>query len=389
MIIRFLHCLAIVLAALACPSVTAGAAITLTADDASRDAKVLVAALRALHPALDKYRSPAEVEAAFAHFQARAGQARSAEAMYLAATELAASIRCDHTWTNVLNQRGAIKARLLGAPDKLPIQMTLVEGRWLVLASAAPGITAGDELVSIDGIDGAGVVDRMMRYLRADGSSDGKRLRQLGNDRPEYSMMDIVWPLLSPPVAGVYRLGVRTGDGSLRSVKAKSLTLAQRREALQRMGIAPHSQAWRFQIEGRRAIMTLPTFSVYREGLDWRRFFALHFAEMREQHVEHLVIDILDNEGGDAAIGLELLSYLIDTPHTERDDQSVTTYERVPDGLARYLDTWDFGFFDRTGQVDAILDGPQIGRLRFRPKAATLHRVEPKPEGNPPIFRSR
>lgn len=139
-------------------------------------------------------------------------------------------------------------------------------------------------------------------------------------------------------------------------------------------------QAWRFQIEGRRAIMTLPTFSVYREGLDWRRFFALHFAEMRKQHVEHLVIDIRDNEGGDGAIGLELLSYLIDTPHTDREDQSVTTYERVPYGLARYLDTWDFGFFDRTGQVDPILDGPQAGRLRFRPKAATPRRVEPKPE---------
>ena len=77
---------------------------------------------------------------------ALARDARTAADMYLAATELAASVRCGHTWTNVLNQQGAIKQRLLEAPDKLPLTMTLVEGRWLVLASAAPGIAAGDEV---------------------------------------------------------------------------------------------------------------------------------------------------------------------------------------------------------------------------------------------------
>jgi len=316
MIIRFLCCLGIVLAAFACPGITASAADSFTADSftadsftadsAARDAKLLVAALRALHPALDKYQTPAEVEAAFARFQTRAGRARSPEAMFLAATELAASIRCGHTWTNVLNQQGPIKGRLLDASDKLPLHMTLVEGRWLVLASAVPGIAAGDELVSIDGIDSAGVVARMLPYLRADGGSDGKRLRQLGHDRPGYSMMDVVWPLLSPPVAGVYRLDVRTGDGPLRRVEARALSLAQRREALQRSGIAPGVEAWRFRIDGRRAIMTLPTFSFYRESFDWRHFFALHFAAMRERHVEQLVIDLRDNEGGDGAIGREV-----------------------------------------------------------------------------------
>ena len=87
----------------------AAAADTLTPEQARRDADILVKTLRALHPALDKYRTPAEVDAAFARFQARGGAARTPAAMYLAATELAASIRCGHTWTNVLNQQGAIK----------------------------------------------------------------------------------------------------------------------------------------------------------------------------------------------------------------------------------------------------------------------------------------
>ncbi len=217
------------------------AADTLTPEQARRDADILVKTLRALHPALDKYRTPAEVDAAFARFQAHAGDARTPAAMYLAATELAASIRCGHTWTNVLNQQGAIKTRLLDAADKLPLTMTLVEGRFLVLASATPAVRAGDEVLSIDGRGAAQVVAAMLPYLRADGSSDGKRLRQLGHDRPDYSMMDIVWPLLSPPAAGVYRLTIQR-HGAVRSVDAAATTLAARTASLKAQGVEPKGE---------------------------------------------------------------------------------------------------------------------------------------------------
>ncbi len=365
-------------AAFACCAQAAGAD-ALTADQARRDADILVKTLRALHPALDKYRSQAEVDASFERFRQRAGEARSAAAMYLAATELAAAVRCGHTWTNVLNQQGAIKERLLEAADKLPLTLTLVEGRWLVLASAAPGIAAGDELLSIDGRSGAQVVASMLPYLRADGSSDGKRLRQLGHDRADFSMIDIVWPLLAPPAAGVYRLELRRADGPARTVEAKAVTLAARAASLAPAS-AP-SEAWSLRIDGERAVMSLPTFSVYRSKFDWRRFFADSFDELKRRQVVHLVIDIRDNEGGDGAIGLELMSYLVKAPMTYVSDQSVTTYERVPYQFARYLDTWDFGFFDRTGMVDKIVEGPQSGRFSFRPSAAKTHAIVPRAAG--------
>lgn len=297
--------------------------------------------------------------------------------MYPAATELAAAIRCGHTWTNVLNQQGAIKQRLLEAADKLPLTMTLVEGRWLVLASAAPGIAAGDELLSIDGHTAAQVVASMLPYLRADGSGDGKRLRQLGNDRPHYSMMDVVWPLLAPPADGLYRLALRRGDGVAHTVDASAMTLAARAASLRAQGTRALSESWSLRIDGDRAVMTLPTFPLYRDKFDWRRFFADGFDELQRKRVTRLIIDIRDNEGGDA-IGLNLLSYLVRAPMTYFSDRSVTTYERAPYPLARYLETWDFSFFDRTGMVDKIVDGPQAGRFSFRPNAAKVHTVTPQ-----------
>jgi C-terminal processing protease CtpA/Prc len=350
----------------------------LTPEQARRDAGILVQALRALHPALDKYNSPAEVEANFQQFETRAQAARTTSELYLAATALAASIRCGHTWTNVLNQQGDIKQQLLDAPDKLPLTMTLVEGRWLVLASAAPGIAAGDEIVTIDGQTSAQVIARLMPYLRADGSSDGKRLRQLSHDRPDYSMMDIIWPLLAAPVDGRYRLAIRRGNGAVRVVDASAVTLAARKASLAAQGGTGISEAWSLRIEGQAAVMTLPTFSVYRNKFDWKQFFADSFAELKRRQVTRLVIDIRANEGGDGAIGLGLLGYLVKQPVNYVSDQSVTMYERVPYKLARFLDTWDYGFFDRTGMVDKISEGPQAGRYRFRPNASRQTLVTPQ-----------
>jgi len=357
---------------------SASAAATFTPDKAKTDAAILVQAMTTLHPALDKYRTQAEVKASLDRFQARAGAARTPGEMYLAATELAASVRCGHTWTNVMNQQGPARRQILEAADKLPLLFTLVEGRWLVLGSMVPGIAAGDEIVTIDGRTSAQVVSAMMPYLRADGSSDGKRLRQLGHDRNDYSMMDIVWPLLSPPAGGNYRLEVRDSKGSVRKITARAVTLAARDTALEAQAVPGKSDTWTFRFEGERAVMTLPTFTVQRSKFNWQRFFAESFDELKRKQVQNLVIDIRDNEGGDNAIALELLSYLVKAPASYVSDQSVTSYEKIPATLAGYLDTWDTGFYDRSGNVDRITEGPQAGRYRFRPKANKVSDITPR-----------
>ena len=347
------------------PAEAAAQAGTLTADQAAQDARILQRALKALHPALTKYRTQAQMDTAFAHFDSRAKAARTASEMYLAASELAASIRCGHTWTNVLNQEGAIKAALLDSANKLPLRITLVGGRWLVLSSADPAVASGDEILAIDGVAGKDVVARMLPYLRADGSSDGKRLRQLSHDRNDFNQMDIVWPLLSPPKDGEYSLQVRGARGLARNVRVKAMTLAQRDALLQAKGVKLPNEDWTLRIEGNVATLTLPTFSFNRSSFDWLAFITESFAKLEAAKVPNLVIDVRANEGGDGAIGGEVLSHLVKQPFDFLSTQSTSAYERVPYELARYLDTCDYSFFDRTGKVERITAGTAAGKYRY------------------------
>jgi hypothetical protein len=357
------------------------APVALSAEQSAQDVKILKRALLDMHPALTKYRSQIEIEAAFKRFEERGSAARNAGEMYLAATEMAAAIRCGHTWTNVLNQEGAARSILLESRDKLPFTMMLVANRWLVLASADAAVDAGDEVLSVNGIESADMVATLMPYLRADGSSDGKRLRQLNHDRSDFSQMDILWPLLSPPEGGRYALTVRRPSGRLDELSVEAVTLAEREAALAAKGIKPPSDAWQFVIDGDTALMTLPTFSFWNSDFDWVAFIDTAFAELDARKIPHLVIDIRSNEGGDGAIGGEILEHLIGKPLQFIADQSTSAYERAPYITAKYMDTWDYSFFDRTGQVEKISEGTAAGRYRFMPNSKGLQTI--KPSANP------
>ncbi len=341
--------------------------------------RVLVNALKSLHPALTKYRSPAEMEAAFARFEGRGQAARSAAEMYLAATELAAAVRCGHTWTNVLNQSGAARAALLEPPNKLPLLLRLVDGRWLVMASANPAVAAGDEVLAIDGVGAAQMVERLLPYLRADGRGDGKRLRQLSHDRDDYSQLDVLWPLLSPPQEGRYRLELRRASGARATVRLKAVSLRQRERALAARGLEPRSGAWSFRVDGPVATLTMPTWSFWNSTFDWAAFIDESFARLQREQVPYLVIDIRANEGGDGAIGNRVLSHLIREPLGYQRLQNVSSYERVPYALARYLDTWDYGFFDRTGDVERITEGTAAGKFRVKSRISAPGLITPAP----------
>ena len=354
----------------------------LTHEQAVRELNLLERAFTELHPGLYRYQTEADLKAAFARARAEVAEGADAATMYLLATRLAASVRCGHTFTNPLNQRHDIQAMLAALPA-LPFRVRLLQERLLVTASADPAVRANDEILSIDGRSIRGLIGELMPYLRADGSNDGKRLDEI-NTVDEGGALDSLLPLLHPPVDGRYMLRVRAADGVMRTASVAGLAVSEREARLAGAGTAAASSDWHFEIDGDVARLTLPTFSFWRSDFDWAGYLKQRFQTMDKQHVARLVIDLRQNEGGDSAIGQALLGYLIDAPYEVPPGRLQSAYERVPYDLARYLDTWDFSFFDRTGQVvrqDAHRWGPKEApapeqvlpsQPRFRGKVVAL-----------------
>jgi hypothetical protein len=341
------------------------------ADAARRDLRILKRAFTDLHPGLTRYTTPAQIDAEFAAAEAAVAQGSSRAQMYLLATRLAAAVHCGHTWTNRLNQSEAVQQAVFGRADKLPLTLRWAEGRALVTGSVTPDVAAGAELLAVDGRPVAAIAAALLPYLRADGvgpDTEATKTAQLDSG-VNGGAMDRLFPLLMPPTLrqreGRWRLSVRdTPAQPPREVEVAAVTQAARELALPAPG-----EAWTLKIEGDTAVLTLPTFGFWRSTFDPLAFLRQAFE--RIQDVPYLVIDQRRNEGGDDAIGRALLAYLLRAPYTQPAMHGESAYERVPYVLARWLDTWDFGFFDRTGQVTR---GP--GRNWLLP-ATPPRRIEP------------
>ena len=346
--IRFLLVVLLALYA-ALPPPARGAATPIPAEQALRDLRILKRGLTELHPGVYRYISPLQLDAEFERANATVANGTDRATMFLLASRIAATVRCGHTWTNPLNQSDALQQDLFTRADKLPLTLRLVAGRFLITGSTVDDLNAGDELVAIDGRAATAIVDALMPYLRADGSSDGKRLTQLDSGTSG-GVMDRLFPLLYPPADGRYRLQVRR-QGRMHMLDVEAINLASRTQRLTAAGNGEPSEDWSFDIHGDVAMLALPTFAFWRASFDWQAFLANSFDRLSERKVPYLVIDLRRNEGGDSAVGKGLLAYLLHKPYVQPRYRAESAYERVPYALARYLDTWNFDFFDRTGQV--------------------------------------
>jgi len=348
----------------------------LTAKQALRELRILERGLTELHPGLTRYQSREALAAQFEQARAEVADGATPAQMYPLVTRLSASMRCGHTWTNPLNQSEATQATLAQLPA-LPFQVRMIQRRMLVTASNDAAVAVHDEVLSVDDRSVEALIAALLPYLRADGSSDGKRLAQLTHNA-EGGALDRLLPLLYPPQAGRYRLRLRKADGQVREVAVAGQPVARRDAALTAAGLAPEDQRWRLDINGRVAVMTLPTFALWKDDFDWKGFFDESFAKLQRERVSRLILDVRQNEGGDAEIERTLVAHLIDAPYTLPTGHLRYAYERVPYELARFLDTWDFGFFDRTGKVQRRDDGhweprDPIAATRIVPRSPTFH----------------
>ncbi len=332
-------------------AITAAAQGSLTAEHAAQDVRILKSTLLALHPGLHKYQSPAQIDAAFARFEARGNAASEASEMYLAAAELTAAIRCGHTWASTYNMTPALRRTMVESANKLPFWLATVENRWLVIGSATDALKIGDEILNLNGISASEIITKMLPYQRADGSSDGKRVMQLQHGRNAMSMMDVMWPLLSAPKNGNYIVEIKR-SGVTASVQIAATTIALRDAAINASSNMPKNGAWVFKIADNVGILTLPTFSFWNSQFDWNKFLNESFAELALKKIPHLIIDIRANEGGNGDINEAILKHLLRAPFAPSVMQYFSAYERAPYQFMKHLDTWNYGFFDRTNQVE-------------------------------------
>jgi hypothetical protein len=210
--------------------------------------------------------------------------------------------------------------------------------------------------------------DALMRYARADGHNDAKRVALLevrGDDTIEF--FDVFQGLLFPPQGTAHRIAATLPDGRQITRTLPPMTLAGRRATMTNRTAARDGPVWDWAMGADGiALLTMPGWALFDSQWDWQRWLGDRLDSLAG--ARGLIIDIRDNEGG-LDCGNPVLARLVRRDLVPAHYEQRLRFRRTPAAIDRYLDTWDDsfrtlgvgapalpgGFYRRAGDADLTI----------------------------------
>jgi C-terminal processing protease CtpA/Prc len=175
------------------------------------------------------------------------------------------------------------------------------------------------ELISINGHLVTDIIGKLLSAFFSDGNNTTFKYIEMGRFFSAYYAN-----LFEAPDS--FSLMCRQGT-DLISMKVPSISRTvidayEKQQALQNPHKAPYSLEFHAD---KVALMTVSSFWMNREDIGFRKFLRKSFAEISDKEIQHLIIDLRDNEGGQDVRGARLLSYLMDRKFRYYDRLEATT----------------------------------------------------------------
>lgn len=205
---------------------------------------------------------------------------------------------------------------------RLPLSTYYDQGNLYILKNSSndDSIESGSILKSVNGESAIDLWEYFMRYQTRDGFN--RSLPE--NACAKYFSLHYAYTKGTP---ASYEIELINSQGAKRSLTIEGLPLPKIREnAVKRYGASPTSfwadknnPASSLTIEGEIATLTIRTFdakTARKRGQPFKRFLNESFAKIKAANVQHLILDLRDNGGGDPMPTVELFSHLYEKPFT-------------------------------------------------------------------------
>ena len=290
----------------------------LTPDQAGADIALMRRGLEMIHPGLYRYRSKAEIDAAFTRLETTASQPISDIQLWRAVAVMLAEIHCDHTKPEMSDTLDRYRNT---HPTHLPLRFDFIEGQMIVVSNdgqpdAPP---PGSEITAINGFPVPRLVRTLGQAVAYDGSTDEAIAAKLsadgdlmGDDFNEY------WPAfygfpdhwnLTFKAPGASRLTQATlAPASFKAWTGLAWPGGGYRDEFYK------AVTWR--VADKAAYLRLDTFVNYRNPVDATAFLGGFFKTLANDHVEHLILDLRQNGGGSEDVSVALGRYLLPATFT-------------------------------------------------------------------------
>ncbi len=322
------------------------------------DATLVETILLSLHPGLYRYLSPRKFGQNIVTFKREFNESSDSARQYLALSKLLGSIRCGHSYANFYNQSDAIQSQLFDLPTRLPFAFRWIGQKMVVTRdhSGTNKVQPGSIIETVNGEPAARILAQLMPYTRTDGHNDAKRRTLLGvASRSEYESFDIYHGLIfGAPKNGIHVLDIIHPGGKSEQVEMASISLQQRQSFLKKPS-SNDAPLWDWRMTADNiAILKMDSWGLYDSKWQWRVWLDEKLNSLMNDATENdatgLIVDLRKNEGG-LNCGDAILARFAKTDLIGQPVNRLLRYQKTPDILNPFLDTWDNSFRNRGSSV--------------------------------------
>ena len=293
---------------------------SLTPTQMAEDVAIMRHVLEENQVGLNWFMSASDYARSIRSIEQRTRRPMQARDFHLLLLPLIAGLHHGHSTLERPVAPGGYRLRQLDqAGQYFPFEVRPIKGRLFILSdlSAEQRIGSGAEIRSINGISAARLLTRMEAMLSADGNNRTFKLYQLGEGWRFPDLLD----LIAGP-ATRYRIALRrSGANQTQMVEVGARSpqqIAQAFAKLRGTSIDQFPPAIEYRALGKGAAL-LGVHSFY-EGLlpkgsaGFDAEYSKAFAQIAASKVDHLIIDVRGNEGGNVEVAALLYAFIADRP---------------------------------------------------------------------------
>lgn len=330
---------------------------SLSKTDYLADFDQLVDSIRTHHPQPYEFISKKDFDALVHEKRSSISDKTDIRQFSLVCMSISAAVGCLHTNISAYHL-------LALSPDMFfPMKVRYLNSKLYLIApyEKMPELNTGVEITEIKGMDVQDLKREIARHISADGYNQGL-LDEITNEYFSYFCSHF----FNFPSA--YEIVVDVNG------EKQELLINQGPFPSSTTGFNAAGDQLQFTTDPSEstAILTIKSFSFYDEQLPvFKSFIDSCFRQIDDQKMDHLIIDLRDNGGGDPYCAVHLLQYISDQPFRYYKEGSTVYYQEIEQKIKPFKNAFQGNLYvlinsfgaSTTGHLCSILKHKKIGTL--------------------------
>lgn len=288
-------------------------------------------ALREAHPGLYRYHTKDEINRLFSQTESLLDHEMTQQEFYQVLLPVVAQLKCGHT---KLHPESNWTDNYFYGTDKLfPLRLYFNGQKAYVLGGYENNekMLAGAEVISINKKPMQAIIDQLLTGFFSDGNNTTFKFIEMGKFFSAYYAN-----LIETPDSFTIKY---LKDNQLNEIKLAAISRAKIDLFEKEMAsVKPIREPYFIEfLSDKVAKLTISSFGEDEKKISYSRFLKEAFAEINNQGIQHLIIDVRDNEGGKDKRGALLLSYLMDRNFRYYDRLEASTDKKYSFAKQAYL----------------------------------------------------